>query len=411
MKWHVQNKAIFLVVALTAILTFGNHQAAYAASTLEVLPSGEGVFVIQGTGIENAGAMDFTVLYDTSSLANPRVVQGGLISGALMVVNDKSPGAVRLGIIRVTPIQGSGVIATLTFDRKGSSAGKILSLAVTKFANVNGQTLPVVARISNPAQTSLDTSGSSQKQDAGQPAAAAGGAPAVSPGVILLPGGGFAPEEKKDQTAAAPQAETAPAGDTVAAVKESGASTAGPQGITASLEPQKKKVQQYTSVLERFRRHSKERTAKAFLSFFDLFEANGFRQEPPVALSDGKTTVKVFFVVPASGSTSPDYVLRGAKLVSLKQDAERSNTWVLEAQPEKGEYEASLMVSQGDVILEYPLTLAPKITVNEKSKTVTDEDFSRYLSGKRRDLNSDSKRDYLDDYIFTANFIAARQKK
>jgi hypothetical protein len=104
-------------------------------------------------------------------------------------------------------------------------------------------------------------------------------------------------------------------------------------------------------------------------------------------------------------------VLRGAKLVSLKQDAERSNTWVLEAQPEKGEYEASLMVSQGDVILEYPLTLAPKITVNEKSKTVTDEDFSRYLSGKRRDLNSDGKRDYLDDYIFTANFIAAKQKK
>jgi hypothetical protein len=353
--------------------------------------------------------MDFTVTYDTSSLANPRVVQGGLISGAVMVVNDKTPGSVRLGIIRVTPIQGNGVIATLTFDRKGSSPGKILSLAVKNFTNVNGQPIPVTARISNPAEAPADASGSTQKQDAGQ---AAGAVSPPAAGVLVLPlAGGVASEEKKDQTAAASQAETAPADDTAAAVKEPGASSAGPKGITASLEPQKKKVQQFMSALERFRKHRKERTAKAFLSFFDQDEATGFRQEPPVALSDGKTSVKVFFVVPASGSTAPDFALRGAKLVSLKQDADRSNTWVIEAKPDKGEYEASLMVSQSNVILEYPLTLAPKINLNDGSRPVTDEDFSRYLSGKRRDLNGDGKQDYLDDYIFTANFIAARQKK
>jgi hypothetical protein len=408
MKWHLNKKAISLIAGLAAILTFGHYQAGYAASTLEALPAGDGVFVIQGTGIENAGAMDFTIVYDTSSLANPRVVQGGLISGALMVVNDKTPGAVRLGIIRVTPIQGSGVIATLTFDRKGSSAGKILSLAVNKFSNVNGQTLPVTARISNPADVPADASGSAQKQEAGQ---VAGAVPPSAGGVLVVPLGGVAAEEKKDQTAAAAQAETSPAGDTAAAVKEPGASSAGPKGITASLEPQKKKVQQFMSVLERFQKNRKERTAKTFLSFFDQDEANGFRQEPPVALSDGKTTVKVFFVVPASGSTAPDFALRGAKLISLKKDTDRSNTWVIETQPEKGEYEASLMVSQGDVILEYPLTLAPKISLNDGSRPVTDEDFNRYLSGKRKDLNNDGKRDYLDDYIFTANFIVARQKK
>ena len=65
MKWQVNKKAIALIVGLAAILTFGHHQAGYAASTLDVSSSGEGVFVIQGTGIENAGAMDFTVLYDT----------------------------------------------------------------------------------------------------------------------------------------------------------------------------------------------------------------------------------------------------------------------------------------------------------------------------------------------------------
>ena len=146
-RLHVR---MFLSVCLTAVLTFGHQQAGHAASMLEVVSAGDGVFTIQGTGIEGAGAIDFTVLYDTVSLANPRVVQGGLISGALMVVNDKTPGAVRLGIIRTTPIQGSGVIATMTFDRIGNSTGKIASLAVNKFANANGQSIPVVARISNP---------------------------------------------------------------------------------------------------------------------------------------------------------------------------------------------------------------------------------------------------------------------
>lgn len=412
MKWQAQKKTIFLVVCLAVVLTFGSRQAGHAASMLEVSASGDGVFVIQGTGIEGAGAMDITVLYDTSSLANPRVVQGGLISGALMAVNDKSPGAVRLGIIRTSPIQGSGIIATLTFDRKGNSAGKILSLAVNKFANVNGQPIPVTARISNPPGTPADTSGSSQPQDTGQAAASGGSAsggaaPApVSPGVVLLPGGGVAPEAKKDQATAAPQPET-PAADTTAAVKES---SAGSKGITASLEPQKKRVQQFTSVLERFRKNDKKRTAKAFLSFFDHVEANGFRQEPPVALSDGKATVKVYFVVSASGNAAPDFALRGAKLISLKKDADSSNTWVIEARPEKGEYEASLTVSQGDLMLEYPLTLAPKIDLKNGSKPVTDEYFSKYLSGPRRDVNGDGKKDFLDDYIYTANFIAARQK-
>ncbi|HET7318164.1 MAG TPA: cohesin domain-containing protein [Nitrospirota bacterium] len=404
MKWRKQKEKIFLMACLTTVLTFG-YQVGHAASTLAISPAGDGVFVIQGAGIENAGAMDFTVLYDTSSFANPRVVQGALISGALMAVNDRTPGVVRLAIIRTTPIQGSGVIATLTFDRRGQSAGKNPSLVVNKLTNVEGN--PISAGATN------DTSGTSQKQETGgEPSvpgvSAAPGAPSapVQPGVILLPGGGVAPEGKKDQTAG-PQPET-PAEDATASAKEP---SAVPQGITASLEPQKKKVQQFMSVLERFRKNDKERTAKAFLSFFDQVEANGFRQEPSVALSDGKATVKIYFVVPSSGGAAPDFALSGARLVSIKKDADRSNTWMIEALPEKGGYEASLTVSQGDVMLDYPLVLAPKIDLKEGSKPVTDEDFGRYLSGKRKDLNGDGKRDFLDDYIFTANFIAARQKK
>src|SRR5512147_2025770 len=172
MKWNKRKKTIFYMVCLTAVLAFGYQQAGHAASTLAISPAGDGVFVIQGTGIENAGAMDFTVLYDASSLANPRVVQGALISGALMAVNDRTPGVVRVAIIRTTPIQGGGVIATLTFDRRGKSAGKNPSLVVNKFTTVEGNPLS--------AGATDDASGTSQKQETS-------GAPSV-PGVSATPG-------------------------------------------------------------------------------------------------------------------------------------------------------------------------------------------------------------------------------
>jgi hypothetical protein len=100
--------------------------------------------------MENVAAMDITITYDAASLSNPRVQQGGLISGALTAVNLNVPGTVRMAIIRTTPIQGSGIIATLTFDRTGGSGGKITGLGA-RLSNLDGRPLPALAQVINPA--------------------------------------------------------------------------------------------------------------------------------------------------------------------------------------------------------------------------------------------------------------------
>jgi hypothetical protein len=408
MMHSMNKKTILSVVILVFVLTFGLGQTGFAA-TVAVTSSGNGVFVIQGLGLENVGGMDITLTYDTASLANPRFASGDLISGALNQVNDRVPGMVRLGVVRISPMQGTGVIGTLTFDRKGSSPGKIL--AVTANFAINDKMVPVASKLPDPGDAGASGSSANQNTNPNTGAASSGGTQPLPAGGAVVLGGGLVTAETKDMAASAASGTTQPADEPRDIAKaSSGGLSSDAGGMTLSAEPSKKKVQQFKSVLDRFKKFRGERTSKAFLSLFEQGEANGFTQDPPVALSDGKSAVKIMFIVPASGTATPDFALRGARLISVKKDPERSNAWVLEAQPEKGEYAASLIVSQGSVSLEYPMTLAPRIEPGQnKAGTMTEQDFSLYLTGKRRDVNGDGKRDYLDDYIFTANYIAARQ--
>jgi hypothetical protein len=407
-------KTIFLVVTLVFILILGYGQPGFAA-TVSVTASGNGIFAIQGLGLENVGGIDVTLTYDTSTLANPRFSAGDLIAGALSQVNAQVPGMVRLAIIRIAPMQGTGVIGTLTFDRKGSSPGKVLSVTASFAINdgKNDNMVPVATKLPDSGDAGASGSSANQNTNPNAGAAASGGSQTLPAGGAVVLGGGLVQAQTTDQAASASSG-TAPQSEEPRDIAKasSGGLSADAGGMTVSLEPSKKKVQQFRSVLDRFKKYRGERTAKALLSLFEQGEANGFTQDPAVALSDGKSVVKIMFVVPASGTAAPDFALRGARLLSVKKDPERSNTWLIEAQPEKGEYAASLIVSQGSVSLEYPLTLAPRIEPGQnKAETMTDADLNAYLSGKRRDVNGDGKRDYLDDYIFTANYIAARKGK
>lgn len=131
------------------VLVLMNATTSLAASTLIISSSGGGSFVLQGTGIEKAAAFEITVAYDSSSLSNPRVTQGSLLPGAMMAVNSAAPGIVRIGMVTITPVSGSGPIATLSFDVPSGSSGKILSLSA-KLANINGQLLPVTTQVAPP---------------------------------------------------------------------------------------------------------------------------------------------------------------------------------------------------------------------------------------------------------------------
>ena len=67
----------------TLLLAAVSVGAAWGAPSLVITGQG-GVYDVQGQGFDGGGAMDITLEYDSATLANPRVSQGRLISGAMM---------------------------------------------------------------------------------------------------------------------------------------------------------------------------------------------------------------------------------------------------------------------------------------------------------------------------------------
>jgi hypothetical protein len=406
----MNKKTIFSIIGLVFILTIGYSRAGFAASTVTVSSAGNGVFVIQGA-MENVAAMDIVLTYDTASLFNLRLQNGGLISGALTAVNDRVPGTVRMAIIRTTPMQGSGVIATLTFDRKGTAAGK-LTVQSVRLSDLNGRPVSASGQGANAADTGTTASGQSSQEQQGDSSSAssAGTQPVPAPGVpiIVLPSAGgtdIASEATETMEQAAPieQAE-----EPVELARKTDRETA------LSPEAKEKSTHKRKSVLERFQEYTGARTAKAYISLFELDGAIGFHQEPPVILADGKSAVKVVFISDPGKKDASDVAVSGAKLISMKQDPDYTNTWIAEVRPEKDAYKAGVTVSLQKLTIVFPLAVAPARNIDlDKSGKVTEADFALFLQkrGTQKapefDLNNDGKRDYLDEYIFTANYLAA----
>jgi hypothetical protein len=413
-----------IVITASMVLAICWSAPAFAVSTVTTSSAGDGVFLLQGIGIESAAALEINIVYDTSALANPRVVEGPLIAGAMTAINPNVPGTVRMVIVRLSPVNGSGVIATLTFDRTGSSPGRIIALSA-RLADIKGALLSSLVQVNNPSETAASTTDSSQGQNtassASMPATTPGtpGTPTTAPAPVII----AAPSTKTEESKAGTEAEKGIQPGTPEFTGEGGNVASLPArrtdevpasgDTTAAAKMPESKIFMQISVLDRFKEYRGKSTPEAFISLFEQDNMFWCRQDPPVALSDGKTVVRVTFITTPGNKTSSDIAVMGARLISMKKDPDNTNTWVVELLPEKGEYRASLAVSQGDVKMVYPLTIAPKLNMyGTKAGAMTGADFYRYFEKRGTapstafDVNNDDKRDYIDDYTITANYLA-----
>ena len=421
-----------ILVTAISILALCCPLPAFAVSTITASSAGDGVFLVQGIGIEDASALEINVQYDTATLANPRVVAGPLIAGAMTAVNPNVPGTVRMVIIRLAPVKGSGVIATMTFDLKGSSPGWITALDA-RLANINGAPLATLVQINNATETVAVASVSSQSQNtsSGAPVPPANpgtpGIPATMPATIIIAGqpvwsdtGATTPETSRsrehDAQIPAPDGELPPskALTVIVQTKE--------QIPVTAVEPrlamnEKRSIYTQKSILDRFYEYNGVETAAAFIALFGQENVFGYRQEPPVALSDGRSVVKIIFISTPGNRTTSDIAVIGARLISLEKDSNYTNTWVAELMPEKGGYQASISLSQGQVRMIYPLTIAPKVDLDLlRPGAVTEAAFDRYLDQRKTirsptfDLNKDGRQDYIDDFTFAVNYLDAVRK-
>jgi hypothetical protein len=105
-------------------------------ASVSVIPSGSGVYVIQGDNMDGVAGIELTINYDNSALSSPTVTQGGLISGALMVANIPIPGTIKIAVVSTTPFSGSGQIAAVSFATVTGTAS--VTLSSVKMVDING---------------------------------------------------------------------------------------------------------------------------------------------------------------------------------------------------------------------------------------------------------------------------------
>jgi hypothetical protein len=179
---------------------------------------------------------------------------------------------------------------------------------------------------------------------------------------------------------------------------------------TAAAQQLQRNVVTNKSVLMLLREYAGPRTPQALASLFLRTSYPGFRQEPPIAFSDGVTPMRVFLAVAAPGSQSPNFALTGGRLISIKLNG---GQYVLEIIPEAGVVEATVTALGQSSLTEYPLVVAPSLEVKSVPGGAFDEaGFKLFLKGGiESDLNGDGRRDYLDEYIYTANFLGKGGKK
>ena len=411
------NRIVFLLVFVVTLQFATLCQAA----SVTVEPGSNGVFYINAVNFEDVGGVELEIAYDTTALANPKITAGEKLSSTTFMANANfAKNKVKIAAMTLSPINGSGVLATISFDLKGTAPG---SVAVTR------QRLP-----------KLDTTAKTGGGDSGTGGGGTGGGGTggggtggggtggggtegggtggttylggISMGTITLPQdqvtatttekkSEYQPlvtDLRKDMTLPLPGATPTQGGDSAVAPTEAKA----PDLSSAA----------YKSVLQLFKEFKGERNDKSLVALFAEAAYPGFKQEPLVALTDGVKTVKLTLRLKPSGNESPKFIMQGANVQQLRGDAEEY-IWIVEAVPRKGVTEASLTVIDGKRTLVFPLNVVPPVdtALSGGGKTTT-ADFTRYLTKPSKyDLNKDGKFDYVDDYIYTANYIVAMKIK
>lgn len=164
------------------------------------------------------------------------------------------------------------------------------------------------------------------------------------------------------------------------------------------------------SVLEMFRVYSGPRSKEALRGLFALPADPVIRQQPLIAISDGRTAVLVAVKVPSADGTAPNFAFEGAKLLSLER--RQRDEWLLKALPQAGVLQVSLLMMNGSEAQTFPLTVAPPLPQNVDANSA---EFSSFLETSAKpeplhDLNGDGRHDYVDDYIYMANLLASERE-
>uniref|UniRef100_C6E2R1 Cohesin domain-containing protein n=1 Tax=Geobacter sp. (strain M21) TaxID=443144 RepID=C6E2R1_GEOSM len=381
-------------------------------------PSADGIFVLRGEQMAGVAGLDITIGYDRNTLSSPQVTMGSLVGGMLNSSNPSNP--IRLAIVGSEGIAvASGVIATITFERLGDSAGVITSMTASLIDDKGNKLRIAPTAINNPqnpthGEPSAEAPPVGDAKEEDEPlvidvtSAPSREAPVVLGGSVTLPQEEvepaepkLAPQEAERQEAEGQEiAEFQPQRREPAPVEpREPEPKAAPQAVTQPV--------QLPSVLARFREFKGERTLANLTSLFKAVGERPLLQIPAIAIADGTSTVTLVIAM-ETGDRPPVFAFKAARYVSVSRSDE--GEWEVEVRPEPGVVDASITMLYHGLSQEFPLVVAPAVRLPAAPGSAASEAAFRNFLATGADLNGDGRMDYLDDYIFTANFLAQSEE-
>lgn len=385
--------------------------SALAAATVSVTPTGDLSYTVDGSGMDGVAGIQLDIAYDATSLNTPKTTQGPLVAGAMFAANTARPGLIKIAIISARPFSGSGQIAAITFAAKTGIGGitsvtsnmidrEGVALASTTGTKQNETVVP--GPDSTPGIPFSQEPQTTQANQTGAPTTQ------ISPGTVTLP----AEQQQADVPSEPSSTDTAFSGEPepaeAATAEQAQPSVAPAADVKAEETPQ---YVVYKGVSDRFKQYSGSKKLPAMAALFDKKVAQNIHQEPAILLSDGQSRATLTVDIPSRVATSPNFAANGGTLVSFKQDKQSKGRWTVEVQPVGGAVRTTVTVIAGTEEFEYPLTVAPPV----KTSLALDENgWNRFLretgvtTAPLHDLNNDGVRDYLDEFIFIANYLAVK---
>lgn len=413
--------ALFLV-ALTVQFTL-------AAATITVEQSG----VINGNGMDGTSGIELIINYDTSLLSSPTVTKGGLVAKGMLAANTVTPGVIRIAIISTTPFSGDGQIAAINFASNAGKGGirpKSASILDTKGGMYTGVLTPATgtATAFTFPSTTADSTTTGLISEPGVPFSQT--APSVqtqNPAPTQNPGSstkGYTNTVtiQTDTLQTIPESSTTNAAkskdqENTLLLRTQPETVPHPQSAVStdkSVEKTKDVPRQqviFKSVAERFKAYIGDKSLPIMTALFSKEISQHIHQEPPTALSDGKSRIKIIVEISTGSATSPNFALDNATILSVKKESGKNRRWIIEALPEVNTCKATLSIIAGEESFEYPLTVAPQLDNTLKTDQTAWTMFLKDVGTPQKphyDLNNDGVRDYLDEFIFVANHLARK---
>ena len=410
---EIMFRLIFLFTTFT--LLFISAPAAFAAS-VSITPAAAGTYSVQGDGMDGVAGIQLDIAYDAASLATPTITQGALVGGAMLAANTSIPGIIKIAIISTRAFSGSGTIATISFaSNKGS--GGITSITASMIDSKGSSLTSSTSNLASATAAAGDTSTpgvpfSQTTQQVPSPAVPVASRPvSTSPptylGTVTLP-----TDQQKQGDSQPSTSSTVPdyaEEPKSARIEEQTLSSVKPSAEAKNEESPQFVV--YKGILDRFKQYQGSKQLSSMVTLFDRQVAQNINQEPAIVVSNGQSKATLTVDIPARISSLPNFAVSGGTLVSFRQDKQIKSHWVIEVLPEAGSLKVAVTIIAGAEGFEYPLTI---VTPVKMALTLDESGWNRFLSelgtttAPLHDLNNDGVRDYMDEFIFVANYLVKK---